>query len=342
MRRGIYMKKTAEIEDVGLSIGELQRGKRNKISDVEGVIVGHRTLSTDSINTGVTVIQPSECNIFERKMTAAAHVFNGFGKTSGLVQIDELGRLESPIALTNTLCVGRVHDAVVEYMIRRCESEGVALKSFNPVIGECNDSFLNQITKRTLAFDDVFNAFESGCPDFPEGDIGAGKGTSCHQLKGGIGSSSRLFSIRGREYVLGVLVQSNHGLLKDLVINGRRIGREIEGRLKIERAEEKGSIMIVLATDLAVSSRQLKRICKRVQTGLARLGSFMGHGSGEIVIGFSTTDTEATGKTRDDELDPSFRAATESTEEAVLKSMFNASTVIGYRGNRRHSLREFF
>ena len=345
------VKKTFDIEDFGLSIGELQRGERNKISDVEGVSVGHRTLASGNVNTGITVIQPGECNIFKQKLTAAAHVFNGFGKTSGLVQIDELGQLESPVVLTNTLCVGRVHDAVVEYMIKRCEREGMALKSFNPVIGECNDSFLNQITKRTLTFDDVFAAFNATGSDFPEGDVGAGKGTSCHQLKGGIGSSSRLFSIRNRKYVLGVLVQSNHGLLKDLVINGRRIGREIGEKLKVEQAEEKGSIIIVLAADLPVSSRQLKRICKRTQTGLARLGSFMGHGSGEIVIGFSTAQTDhkkcenlskVSKIIRDDELDISFRAAAEATEEAVLKSMLNASTVTGYKGNRRYSLREFF
>lgn len=245
----------------------MNKGPLNKISDVKGVKVGHVTIDTDVNKTGLTVIMPTNDNIFKHKLIAASHVINGFGKTTGLVQIDELGTLESPIALTNTLNVGLVHEGLVDCMINRCKEEGIDIKSFNPVVGECNDSYLNDIHKRAIKSHHVIEAVESACADFKEGDIGCGKGTSCHQLKGGVGSSSRLIEIGESTYTLGVLVQSNHGRLEDLVIDGKRLGREIlksdtYKKLAPSKSEDtsldKGSIMIVIATDLPLSERQLK------------------------------------------------------------------------------------
>ena len=183
-------------------------------------------------------------NIYTNKLVAASYVLNGFGKTAGLVQIDELGTLESIIAMTNTLNVGLVHDAVVEYMIEQCNKENVRLESLNPVICECNDSYLNNIQIRAVKKEHVFKAIEEACEDFEEGDVGAGKGMSCHQLKGGIGSASRLVKLDGKDYKVGVLVLSNHGRLEDLTINGDRIGSRIskKGR-ETNNYEDKGSII---------------------------------------------------------------------------------------------------
>lgn len=218
------MEKQKRISDYGIQIGTLPRGPYNKISDVPGVTAGHCTVTGPGRNTGVTVLFPSGENLFLNKLPAAAFVWNGFGKTTGLLQIEELGVLESPIALTNTLNVGLVQDAMVEYAVRRCRQDGAALKSLNTVVCECNDSSLNEITERAVGQKEVFQAIENACPDFEEGDVGAGKGTICHGLKGGIGSASRLLSLDGKEYTLGIFVQTNHGRLADLIIGHREVG----------------------------------------------------------------------------------------------------------------------
>src|SRR6056297_3398187 len=284
------MSKTYEVEDFNIKLGKLPKGKRNKISDVQGIKVGHYTIDKDENKTGVTVVIPKESNMFTEKLTAASYVINGFGKTTGLVQLNELGTLETPIALTNTLNIGLVHDAVVEFMIKECEKENIELKSVNPIICECNDSGLNNIRNRVVKKEHVFEAIKNSKKDFEEGDIGGGKGMTCHDLKGGIGSSSRILKLDKKDYKVGALVQSNHGLINDLMINGNNIGKEIEKKINRSDKLDKGSLIIILATDIPLSNRQLKRICKRAVIGLARLGSYIGHGSGEVVIGFSTAN----------------------------------------------------
>ncbi|GAU77008.1 GNAT family N-acetyltransferase [Fusibacter sp. 3D3] len=336
--------------EIGLKIGSLKRGALNKITDVAGIRVGHSTIQSGASQTGVTVILPSAEDMFKHKMIAASHVINGFGKTTGLIQVDELGTLETPIALTNTLAVGRVQDALIDYMLASSESE---IKSINPIVGECNDSYLNDITHKSVQAYHVLDAIKNAEIDFSEGAIGAGRGMSCHQLKGGIGSSSRCFSIGKAQYTLGVLVLSNHGILTDLIVDHNQIGSCIDSLRRAainEEAVDKGSCMIIVATDLPVSDRQLKRICKRAVSGLARLGSYIGHGSGEIVIGFSTanrigitTASELMSYTfiQENQMDIAFRAVIESTEEAVLNSMLTAESVEGVNGNKRESFQTY-
>lgn len=400
--------------DFGIRIGTLPGGPLGKISDVPGVTVGHCTVDTDAHKTGVTVVLPCADNPFINKLPAAAYVLNGFGKTAGLVQIDELGTLETPIALTNTLNVGLVHDAMVEYMLRRCAGDGISLRSVNPVVAECNDGGLNDIAHRAVRAEHVFAAIDAAAADFALGDVGAGKGMVCHDLKGGIGSASRVLELDGARYTLGVLVLANHGCLRDLRIGGRAVGNEIaaalagrtaagqpgaaeqsdavrqsgvegefgaveqpdvagesgaagaplqtessEGRLYAESSDEQpsaepsadlGSCIVILATDLPLSSRQLGRVLRRAPVGLARLGSYIGHGSGEVFLGFSTANRVPHESERavltgsflhEGKMDAAFRAAAEATEEAVLSAMLCADTVTGFDGSTKYTLREF-
>ena len=331
-----------------LNIGRMEHGKRNSITDVSGVTVGHCTVDNERHKTGVTVVMPCEDDIFKRKMVAACHVLNGFGKTAGLMQIQELGTLESPIALTNTLNVGLVHDALVEYLCQTAEENGYAIRSVNPVVAECNDASLNDIRHRAIGQAEVFSAIHSASADFEQGDVGAGKGMTCHDLKGGIGSSSRIIEIGENKFTLGVLALTNHGSLKDLTVFGENIGMEIEQKIKEDTPDE-GSCILILATDLPVTSRQLGRILRRCSVGLARLGSFIGHGSGEVFIGFSTAnripvevDFMDIKCIHESHINEAFRAAAEATEEAILQSMLHAQTVTGYSGKVRRSLTEFW
>lgn len=332
------------MRDYGIVIGSLPTGKLNKISDVAGVTVGHCTIDTETHQTGVTVVMPEKKNPYIYKLPAASFVLNGFGKTQGLVQIDELGSLETPIALTNTLNVGLVHDAMVEYMIRECRKDGVPLYSVNPIVCECNDSTLNQIEERVVRKEHVFRAIEEACEDFEEGSIGAGRGTSCYGLKGGIGSASRQIELDKSTYTVGVLVQSNHGRTANMMIQGRMFGKEILDNKIQPAVTDRGSIVMIVATDLPVSDRQLKRIIKRASVGLIRTGSFLGHGSGDIIVGFSTAYTLAGKEDRaiqqisilnENVIERCFDAVAEATEEAILNSMVCADAVKGYRGEKR-------
>ena len=331
-----------------LRIGRMAHGPRNAISDVAGVTVGHCTVDDASHKTGVTVVMPCRDDIYREKMVAACHVLNGFGKTAGLMQIGELGTLETPIALTNTLNVGLVHDAMVEYMCRRGEEGGYRITTVNPVVCECNDASLNDIRHRAVGQKEVFAAIESAGEDFALGDVGAGKGMTCHDLKGGIGTSSRVLEAAGQRFTLGVLVLTNHGSLRDLTIEGDPVGQKIYRTLR-EDTPDKGSCIMILATDLPVTSRQLGRIIRRCSVGLARLGSYIGHGSGEVMVGFSTANRipEDAGMMTlrsigEDWLDEAFRAAAEATEEAVVRSMLEAKSVTGFTGKIRRSLSEFW
>lgn len=332
---------------MNIQIGRMEKGKRNAITDVLGVKVGHCTVDNDRHKTGVTVVMPCEDDIFQNKMVAACHVLNGFGKTAGLVQIEELGTLETPIALTNTLNVGLVHDAMVEYMCLQAEKNGYAVRSVNPIICECNDASLNDIRHRAVTQKEVFAAIDNASTEFALGDVGAGKGMTCHDLKGGIGTSSRIVETGNEKFTVGVLVQTNHGSLRDLQVGGQNIGEEINRRIQ-EDTPEQGSCIMIVATDLPVTDRQLKRIIKRCSVGLARLGSYIGHGSGEIMIGFSTANrVPAEGEMltmrciHETQINAAFRAVAEATEEAVLRSMLEADTVIGYSGKVRKSLKEY-
>lgn len=338
------------IREYGIKIGRYPAGPLNKITDVPGVLVGHSTVDTEDHKTGVTVILPCPDNMFVNKLTAAAFVHNGFGKTAGTLQIEELGTMETPIALTNTLNVGLVHDAIVDYMVERSSREGIVIKSLNPVVGECNDASLNKIQERAVGKTQVFEAIESASADFAEGDVGAGKGTVCFGMKGGIGSSSRQIKVGDMTYTIGVLVQSNFGSTANFILNGKHLGPYLLEKIE-EAKKDEGSIMMVVATDLPVSERQLKRIIRRAGTGLSRCGSIMGHGSGDIMLGFTTANripSEPAGQFTElrmiceKELDLAFEAVGEATEEAILNSLSMAETVTGYQGTKKYCLTDLY
>lgn len=338
------------IREYGIIIGRHQPGPLNKITDIPGVTVGHWTADTKKHKTGVTVILPSAENIFVNKLTAAAFVHNGFGKTTGTPQIEELGTLEAPIALTNTLNVGKVQDGIVDYMVELCQKDGVEIRSINTVVGECNDASLNEITERVIGPDEVRAAIAGAKADFEEGDVGAGKGTTCFGMKGGIGSASRIVAIGKNRYTIGALVQSNFGSTRNFVLNGNPVGELLCRRIQ-EAKKDEGSIMMVVGTDLPVSDRQLKRIIRRAGVGLSRCGSFMGHGSGDIMLGFSTGNqfkkdeqraVVPVMQVREELLDDVFEAAAEAVEEAILNSLAMAETVTGCRGITRYSLTDLY
>lgn len=337
------MLKQKRIRDYGIKIGTLETGKLNAITDVQGVKVGHETIDNEFAKTGVTAILPHTGNLFKEKLVSASYIINGFGKSVGLIQIDELGQIETPILLTNTLNVGKVSDALIEYMLKDNKDIGITTGSINPVVCECNDSYLNNIRERYVKQDHVFKAIEKAESEFLEGDIGAGKGMKCYGYKGGIGSSSRLIKINNNHYTVGILVLSNFGKKEDLVINQN----QIINKNKIDSEVEKGSIIFIVATDAPLSSRQLKRVIKRVEVGLHRTGSFMGNGSGEIVIGFSTANKIKHYETNEkieiniwneNKIDFLFRAVAEASEEAILNSMITAKTVVGRDNHKVESL----
>lgn len=359
-----------------IRIGSMETGPRNKISDVAGVRVGHCTLADGKIQTGVTAILPHLGNTFQDKLMAASYVINGFGKSVGLVQIDELGTLETPILLTNTLSVGTVSTALIRYMLERNEDIGETTGSVNPVVCECNDSGLNDIRGLHVKEEHAFQALEDCREDFAEGAVGAGRGMRCHGLKGGIGSASRQFKLDGQTYTIGALVLSNHALYRDLMIDGVPIndvlangdlvsGVSVNGvpvndvpvndvsvsamsGISEKRDEkDKGSIITILATDAPLNERQLRRICKRAVVGLSRTGSYMANGSGEIVIAFTTANrVPHYPKTEilecryiwDESMDIVFRGVAEAVEEAVLSSLLHAETVTGKNGVTAKSL----
>lgn len=332
-----------------LAVGRLETGPGNRISDVPGVTVGHVTLHWEDNHTGVTVVVPGEDNPFVRKYTAAAYVHNGFGKSTGLMQVEELGVLETPIALTNTLNVGLVWEGLAEYMVERCRKEGVDLTTLNPVVGECNDSRISRIVNRIIRPQDVSQAIENRRADFSQGAVGAGAGTVCYGFKGGIGSSSRIVPVEDQTYTVGVLVQSNFGAMEDFLFDGQPLGRVAAERLGKGSIEpDKGSIMTVLATDLPLDSRQLYRVIRRCGVGIARTGSYTGHGSGEVMLGFTTANrvplesgaVRTQQVLREELLNPAFQAAAEATQEAIYQSMLHARGAYGLKGEYYPGIRE--
>ncbi|WP_374292934.1 DmpA family aminopeptidase [Paenirhodobacter enshiensis] len=325
--------------DHGLVTGIMPPGARNAITDVPGVRVGHATVRRGEVNTGVTAIIPQPGNLFLNKLTAAVEVINGFGKSVGLVQVGELGTLETPVLLTNTFGVGTCVNALVRRAIAETPQIGRRTSTVNAVVCECNDGFLSDIQALAVTEADALCALDAAEPTVSEGSVGAGTGMSCFGFKGGIGTASRRIVVSGRDCHLGALVLANFGRAGDLVLpDGRRPDPEAAPQA------ERGSIIVVLATDVPVDQRQLLRICRRAGAGIARLGAFWGHGSGDIVLGFTTAnrllhmpegDIIPLARLSDDRIDDMFRAACESTQEAILNALCSATAVIGPDGATR-------
>ena len=356
--------------DLGLEMGILPKGKLNSITDVPGVKVGHSTIiegdgeleiGKGPIRPGVTAILPHDENIFEHNVTAAAHVINGYGKTVGMPQINELGRIESPVLLTSTLSTWNVANYLIDYL----SEKNPGIRSFNPIVGECNDGFLNDIVGRHVKKSHVFNAIEHASPnEFSEGVVGAGVGMTGFGWKGGIGTASRICETAQREFQVGCLTLTNTGDARDLRLDGIPVGRHIlppdyeveknpsrwvgENPLKGTFINEPpGSIMFVIATDAPVSSRQLNRMAKRVSLGLGLCGGVASHSSGDFVLAFSNADYNRT-KSKDSKYDINqlfdenltnlFRGVVETTNEAIANSILKAETTIGFNGNTRHAI----
>ncbi|MFO7915711.1 MAG: P1 family peptidase [Candidatus Krumholzibacteriales bacterium] len=329
--------------DIGIEPGCLDTGRFNAITDVPGVRVGHKTLiKGDSIRTGVTAILPHPGNIYSEKVPAALFIGNGFGKLSGISQVEELGNIETPIILTNTLSVGAAMTAVVRYTLDLPGNEKV--RTVNPVVGETNDGYLNDIRELVVTEQDVLEAIESASAGIvDEGCVGAGTGTVAFGFKGGIGTSSRIVSITGcGDYTVGALVQTNYS--GSLTIDGARIDTEPPAPEK--SGDDKGSCMIIIATDAPLSPRNLKRLASRSVLGLARTGSVMSNGSGDYCIAFSTayripagsSTLRSPGLLSNNSMTPLFRAVVEAVEESVYNSMLMAETVQGYRGRTVRAL----
>ena len=328
--------------DLGITPGILTPGALNAITDVDGIRVGHRTLSRGSdIRTGVTVILPHDGNLYRERVPAAVYAGNGFGKALGFTQIQELGEIETPIGLTNTLSVHTVANGITDYILNLPGNERV--RSVNPVVGETNDGRLNRIRARVVSEDDVKMAIESAAGGFvEEGNVGAGTGTRALGFKGGIGTSSRVLPEEKGGYTIGVLVQSNFGGI--LQIDGAPVGEELGNHYMAQDVpyDVDGSIMIILATDAPIESRNLERLAKRAFLGIARTGGFASNGSGDYVIAFSTHPDLR--RQVDDEpvtlnpslnnasMTPLFLAAVEATEEAIYNSLFMAETMTGKEG----------
>jgi D-aminopeptidase len=328
---------------LGVVVGVIPPGPLNAITDVAGVRVGQVTVAQDSVvNSGVTAVLPHGGNIFQEKVPAAIVVGNGFGKLAGITQVRELGELESPVVLTCTLCVPRAADAVLTYLLGLPGNEDV--RSVNPVVGETNDGFLSDIRSRPITEEHVLEAIRAAA-DGPvaQGSVGAGRGTMAFGWKGGIGTASRRLPESLGGWTVGVLVQTNYGGV--LTIAGAPVGREL-GRYylkeRLDPANERepadvgdGSIMIVVATDAPLTSRNLERLASRALAGLARTGSSMSNGSGDYVISFSTVPVsrvQGAPPVPNDRMSPLFEAVIEATEEAIYNSLFLATTVRGHRG----------
>jgi len=331
--------------DHGLICGSLPAGPLNAITDVAGVAVGHRTLREGDVRTGFTAVLPHQGDLFREKVRAGVDVINGFGKSAGLMQLAELGQIETPLLLGNTFSVATGIEALVGRALASNPEIGRSTGTVNSLVLECNDGFLSDIRARRLTVADAdaaLDAAKSGPVE--EGAVGAGTGMSAFGFKGGIGTASRLIELDGRSFTLGVLVQANFGNAGDLVLpDGRRPTPPAQGA----QPPERGSVIILLATDLPLESRQLTRIARRCGAGLARLGAFWGNGSGDIAIAFSTASRIAHHDEADlvpltvlneNRIDLPFRAAAEATQEAVLNAMLAAPETVGRDGNRRPSL----
>lgn len=339
-----------------LQIGRLEAGPLDGITDVAGVLVGHETLSDGDSQTGVTVVVPHGGDPYMEKTRAASVVINGFGKSIGLMQIEELGVIETPIALTNTFSVEAIGEAQIRAACRANPEIGRTLPTVNPAVLECNDGYLNDIQAMRLDSGHYRQALANTSQRFERGSVGAGRGMSMFGVKGGIGSASRIAG----GFTVGVLVEANFGRAAQLVVAGRPLGTELQKRLakaanadaeKSAQPPESGSIIIVLATDAPLEYRQLRRVARRAGAGLARTGSIYGHGSGDVVIAFSTQNRvpheagaplATVHALHETLLDPLFQAAADATEQAILDALFSATAVKGFRGQGRAAFLDIF
>ncbi len=366
--------KSVRARDLGITIGRYSPGPFNAITDVAGVKVGHVTLikghgplipGKGPVRTGVTVVIPRD-DVWHKKAPAGAFVLNGTGEMTGLAWVAEAGFLEYPIALTNTLNVPRVANGVMSWMFKHNPEIGITDDTLTPVVAECDDSRLNDSRGRHVSEDDVVQALEEATSGpVTEGTVGAGTGMIAYQFKGGIGTSSRRLSEENGGYTIGVLVNANHGRRYELTIAGVPVGRlwqekkrdtesagllENENIAKLSKREQlgdQGSIIIVIATDAPVDSRQLQRMARRAALGLARTGATSHHGSGDFILAFSTaneiphypdTPTFLMTHIADTHLNPIFAATVEATEEAIINSLITAMTVVGRDGRRAEAI----
>lgn len=338
----------ARARDLGIEVGILPTGPLNAITDVEGVMVGHTTIwEGDSVRTGVTAILPHAGNLYQESVPGAVFCGNAYGKLAGSTQIEELGTIETPIVLTNTLSVSAGMEGIIRHTLAQPGNE--SLRSVNAVVGETNDSYLNDIRGLHVTPEHVIEAIGAAAPGpVAEGSVGAGTGTTCFGFKGGIGTSSRRIPADHGGYTVGVLVQSNFGGV--LTINGAPVGREL-GEFSLsqytESAAADGSCMVVVATDAPLSARNLERLANRALLGIARTGSYVSNGSGDYVIAFSTAyriprsdailepPVELVANSA---MSPLFMAVVEATEEAICNSLLMATTVTGRDGNRRDAI----
>ncbi len=346
--------KRVRARDLDLPLGRFQPGKHNAITDVEGVQVGHSTIihgegklkvGQGPVRTGVTAILPNEANTFMDRLAGGAFVLNGAGEVSGLTQVVEWGLIETPILLTNTMSVGAVSDAVARYMVEKHPGIGEEHDVIIPVVGECDDSWLNDISGHHVKEAHVREAIAAAkSGPVAEGAVGGGTGMITCDFKAGIGTSSRKLPEVFGGYTLGVLVMSNFGKVHNLRVAGMPVGDFLAEKLKgkARREHNYGSIIAVVATDAPLLPHQLSRLCKRVALGIGRVGSYAAHGSGEIVVAFSTANVIPR-RTRkmvykmkillDQRLDPLYEAVMEATEEAILNSMCMAPSMTGVNGN---------
>jgi len=345
--------------DLGIPLGRFKPGRFNAITDVEGVLVGHTTLIHGSgplrpghgpVRTGVTAILPNLGNVFMDRMSGGGFVLNGAGEVSGLTQVMEWGLIETPLLLTNTMAVGAVSDGVARYLVDRYPGIGDEHDVIIPIVGECDDSWLNDITGRHVKAEHVYNAINTAASGpVPEGSVGGGTGMVTCDFKAGIGTSSRKLPEALGGYTLGVLVMSNFGKMHNLRVGGLPVGEVLAEKFKDKptRGQSYGSIIAVVATDAPLLSHQINRLCKRVALGIGRVGSYAAHGSGEIVVGFSTANIIPRRTQKmvykmkillDQRLDPLYEAVMEATEEAILNSMCMAEPMTGANDNFCHAL----
>ena len=342
------------VRELGLRIGDLQTGSHNAITDVPGVRVGHCTvvegegkceIGKGPLRTGVTVILPaSPAEMISQKPQAAVHVINGFGKSVGLLQVEEIGTIETPVLITSTLNVGKVADGLLDYLIM---DEGLEWPSINPIVMECNDFFLSDVWGRHLGKTEVVKAIGSASGGaVSEGAVGAGTGTAAYGYKGGVGTSSRVVTCDGQSFTLGALVVTNMGRRVELTICGVPVGKKLNEE-QSEAPELGGSIIMVLATDAPMSQNQLRRVAVRATHGLARTGTFSADNSGDIALAFSTgrcipaapgQPVVTLPELAAPHIDAFFAATPDVVEESILNAMFMAETVVGRDGNRLRAL----
>lgn len=352
------MTERTRYRNLGRQLGVFETGPNNAITDVGDVQVGHCTLidgdgalvpGVGPVRTGVTAILPNAGDIFTSRLVGGGFVLNGAGELSGLTQVMEWGLVETPILLTNSLAVGTCSEALVDWMVSKHEGIGREHDVVLPLVGECDDSWLNDVAGKHVKTEHVFQALESatGGP-IAEGSVGGGTGMVTCDLAGGIGTSSRIVPIDGRDFRVGVLVMSNFGYLEDLRIDGRAVGRILAERWPdVQRRISYGSIICVVATDAPLTSHQLNRLAKRAALGIGRAGSVAAHGSGEIVLAFSTANAVPRHYTEsiyqlevmaDPFINPLYQGTIECTEEAILNAMCAADEIVGRDGHRARAL----